>query len=165
MALFRRFFYRKPPDRLLEISERVYGLSVNVNAFNLTSHFGGSGANTNKWKGKASSSQDKTSRGYRTTSSVGARKRGDHKKKKKSASSKIADCLSRIADMNDTKAQLSERMTSHAYDISISGVLNHLNQVEEVVAGEKFHTQCILLLMNNPPLREVYNSMKGMRKH
>ncbi|KAG2407757.1 Formin-like protein [Vigna angularis] len=26
MALFRRFFYRKPPDRLLEISERVYGL-------------------------------------------------------------------------------------------------------------------------------------------
>ncbi|KAG5039441.1 hypothetical protein JHK85_011917 [Glycine max] len=24
MALFRRFFYRKPPDRLLEISERVY---------------------------------------------------------------------------------------------------------------------------------------------
>jgi hypothetical protein len=25
MALFRRFFYRKPPDRLLEISERVYG--------------------------------------------------------------------------------------------------------------------------------------------
>ncbi|KAL0313731.1 UNVERIFIED_CONTAM: Formin-like protein 20 [Sesamum calycinum] len=23
-ALFRRFFYRKPPDRLLEISERVY---------------------------------------------------------------------------------------------------------------------------------------------
>ncbi|KAF7134492.1 hypothetical protein RHSIM_Rhsim08G0150800 [Rhododendron simsii] len=27
MALFRRFFYRKPPDRLLEISERVYGAS------------------------------------------------------------------------------------------------------------------------------------------
>jgi len=25
MALFRRFFYKKPPDRLLEISERVYG--------------------------------------------------------------------------------------------------------------------------------------------
>lgn len=25
MALFRRLFYRKPPDRLLEISERVYG--------------------------------------------------------------------------------------------------------------------------------------------
>lgn len=24
MARFRRFFYRKPPDRLLEISERVY---------------------------------------------------------------------------------------------------------------------------------------------
>lgn len=27
MALFRRLFYRKPPDRLLEISERVYGTS------------------------------------------------------------------------------------------------------------------------------------------
>ncbi|KAG6410264.1 hypothetical protein SASPL_128317 [Salvia splendens] len=26
MALFRRFFYRKPPDRLLEITERVYGM-------------------------------------------------------------------------------------------------------------------------------------------
>ncbi|XP_019166945.1 PREDICTED: formin-like protein 20 [Ipomoea nil] len=26
MALFRRFFYKKPPDRLLEISERVYEL-------------------------------------------------------------------------------------------------------------------------------------------
>lgn len=25
MALFRRLFYRKPPDRLLEITERVYG--------------------------------------------------------------------------------------------------------------------------------------------
>uniref|UniRef100_A0A804HW97 Uncharacterized protein n=1 Tax=Musa acuminata subsp. malaccensis TaxID=214687 RepID=A0A804HW97_MUSAM len=25
MALFRKFFYRKPPDGLLEISERVYG--------------------------------------------------------------------------------------------------------------------------------------------
>ncbi|TYH39975.1 hypothetical protein ES332_D12G214500v1 [Gossypium tomentosum] len=28
MALFRRLFYRKPPDRLLEISERVYGMFV-----------------------------------------------------------------------------------------------------------------------------------------
>lgn len=26
MALFRKFFYRKPPDGLLEISERVYGM-------------------------------------------------------------------------------------------------------------------------------------------
>lgn len=25
MALFRRLFYRKPPDRLLEITDRVYG--------------------------------------------------------------------------------------------------------------------------------------------
>ena len=25
MALFRRFFYKKPPDHLLEISERLYG--------------------------------------------------------------------------------------------------------------------------------------------
>jgi hypothetical protein len=25
MALFRKFFYRKPPDGLLEITERVYG--------------------------------------------------------------------------------------------------------------------------------------------
>lgn len=25
MALFRRLFYRKPPDRLLEIADRVYG--------------------------------------------------------------------------------------------------------------------------------------------
>lgn len=28
MALFRRLFYRKPPDRLLEISERVYGTNA-----------------------------------------------------------------------------------------------------------------------------------------
>ncbi|KAG8093043.1 hypothetical protein GUJ93_ZPchr0012g21951 [Zizania palustris] len=28
MALFRRLFYRKPPDRLLEISDRVYGKPV-----------------------------------------------------------------------------------------------------------------------------------------
>jgi hypothetical protein len=28
MALFRRLFYRKPPDRLLEIAERVYGNPV-----------------------------------------------------------------------------------------------------------------------------------------
>lgn len=28
MALFRRLFYRKPPDRLLEISERVYGRCI-----------------------------------------------------------------------------------------------------------------------------------------
>ena len=27
MALFRKFFYRKPPDGLLEICDRVYGLS------------------------------------------------------------------------------------------------------------------------------------------
>jgi hypothetical protein len=26
MALFRRLFYRKPPDRLLEIADRVYGM-------------------------------------------------------------------------------------------------------------------------------------------
>lgn len=26
MALFRKLFYRKPPDGLLEISERVYGM-------------------------------------------------------------------------------------------------------------------------------------------
>lgn len=26
MALFRKLFYRKPPDRLLEIAERVYGM-------------------------------------------------------------------------------------------------------------------------------------------
>lgn len=25
MALFRKFFYRKPPEGLLEISERVFG--------------------------------------------------------------------------------------------------------------------------------------------
>jgi hypothetical protein len=25
MSLFRRFFYRRPPDGLLEITERVYG--------------------------------------------------------------------------------------------------------------------------------------------
>lgn len=25
MAMFRRLFYKKPPDHLLEISERVYG--------------------------------------------------------------------------------------------------------------------------------------------
>lgn len=25
MALFRKIFYRKPPDGLLEISERVFG--------------------------------------------------------------------------------------------------------------------------------------------
>jgi hypothetical protein len=25
MALFRKFFYKKPPDGLLEITERVYG--------------------------------------------------------------------------------------------------------------------------------------------
>jgi hypothetical protein len=25
MALLRRLFYRKPPDRLLEIADRVYG--------------------------------------------------------------------------------------------------------------------------------------------
>jgi hypothetical protein len=30
MALFRKFFYRKPPDGLLEISERVYGAFVIV---------------------------------------------------------------------------------------------------------------------------------------
>ncbi|KAF8399537.1 hypothetical protein HHK36_015404 [Tetracentron sinense] len=30
MALFRRLFYRKPPDRLLEISERVYVAEVTV---------------------------------------------------------------------------------------------------------------------------------------
>jgi hypothetical protein len=27
MSLFRKFFYRKPPDGLLEITERVYGAS------------------------------------------------------------------------------------------------------------------------------------------
>ncbi|PKA50850.1 Formin-like protein 6 [Apostasia shenzhenica] len=26
MAMFRKFFYRKPPDGLFEISERVYGM-------------------------------------------------------------------------------------------------------------------------------------------
>ncbi|KAG7637354.1 hypothetical protein ISN45_At02g019000 [Arabidopsis thaliana x Arabidopsis arenosa] len=26
MALFRKFFHRKPPEGLLEISERVYGM-------------------------------------------------------------------------------------------------------------------------------------------
>lgn len=25
MALFRKFFYKKPPEGLVEISERVYG--------------------------------------------------------------------------------------------------------------------------------------------
>lgn len=28
MALLRRLFFRKPPDGLLEICERVYGLSL-----------------------------------------------------------------------------------------------------------------------------------------
>lgn len=28
MALFRKFFVKKTPDRLLEISDRVYGLSL-----------------------------------------------------------------------------------------------------------------------------------------
>lgn len=26
MALFKRFFYRKPPDGLLEITDRVFGM-------------------------------------------------------------------------------------------------------------------------------------------
>lgn len=30
MALFRKFFYRKPPDGLLEISERVYGMQIDT---------------------------------------------------------------------------------------------------------------------------------------
>lgn len=38
MALFRKFFYRKPPDGLLEISERVYGMfDFNLLVFDLIS--------------------------------------------------------------------------------------------------------------------------------
>ncbi|KAJ6977326.1 formin-like protein 20 isoform X2 [Populus alba x Populus x berolinensis] len=33
MALFRRFFYRKPPDRLLEISERVYAMMLSYTKY------------------------------------------------------------------------------------------------------------------------------------
>ncbi|KAK1589160.1 hypothetical protein Q3G72_031085 [Acer saccharum] len=30
MALFRKFFYRKPPDGLLEIYDRVYGYNCDL---------------------------------------------------------------------------------------------------------------------------------------
>lgn len=35
MALFRKFFYRKPPDGLLEISERVFGMCLFASVFDL----------------------------------------------------------------------------------------------------------------------------------
>ncbi|KAK4276269.1 hypothetical protein QN277_019236 [Acacia crassicarpa] len=147
-----------------EVLGATTGLNTNVNAFNLTSHSGGGGANTIKGKRKASSSLDKTRHGYRTTSSLRVRKRGDGKKRKMSASSKIADCLSRIDDTSDTEAHRSKGMTSHAYDISVTGVLDHLQQVEEVVADGEFYRECVHLLINKPPLREAYNFFKGRRE-
>jgi len=46
MALFRKFFYKKPPDGLLEITERVYG-TLPVASFSV--NFIGSGGSEHCW--------------------------------------------------------------------------------------------------------------------
>ncbi|KAK4276271.1 hypothetical protein QN277_019238 [Acacia crassicarpa] len=140
------------------------GLSADINAFNLTSHARRSGANLNKGKGKASSNQDKTSSDYRTISSLRVRKSGDGTKKKTSVSLNIVDVLNRIADTNDIEVQRLEKMASHEDDISVTRVLDHLQQVEEVMADPLFYRQCVHLLMHNRPVREAYNLFKGRRE-
>ncbi|XP_028804062.1 uncharacterized protein LOC114759138 [Neltuma alba] len=53
---------------------------------------------------------------------------------------------------------------AHAYETSITGVMEHLNEVDEVVDDPDMFGQCTTLLMDKPGPKEMYVALKNKRE-
>ncbi|XP_028800235.1 uncharacterized protein LOC114755513 [Neltuma alba] len=147
------------------------GISGEFNSVIFNDNSGGSGGNTRM--------RQETIRGGRITdgnrpsSSLGVRKKGESMKKKPTTTMKIADTLSRIAQANENDSQREHEEISEArarkleearaYETSIAGVMEHLNEVDEVTDDPDLFSRCTTLLMDKPATREMYVALKNKR--
>ncbi|XP_028788117.1 uncharacterized protein LOC114744100 [Neltuma alba] len=148
------------------------GISGEFNSVTFNDNSRGSGGNTGM--------RQETIRGGRSTggsrpsSSLGVRKKGESMKKKPTTTMKIADALSRIAQANENDSQREHEEISEArarkleeearaYETSIAGVMEHLNEVDEVTDDPDLFGRCTTLLMDKPAAREMYVALKNKR--
>ncbi|XP_028795647.1 uncharacterized protein LOC114751156 [Neltuma alba] len=147
-----------------EILGAPTGISGEFNSVTFNDNSGGSGGNTGM--------RQETIRGGRSTggnrpsSSLGVRKKGESMKKKSTTTMKIADALSRIAQANenDSQREHEEISEARAYETSIAGVMEHLNEVDEIVDDPDLFGRCTTLLMDKPAAREMYVALKNKRE-
>ncbi|XP_028801891.1 uncharacterized protein LOC114757062 [Neltuma alba] len=149
------------------------GISGEFNSVTFNDNSGGSGGNTGM--------RQETIRGGRSTggsrpsSSLGVRRKGESMKKKPTTTMKIADALSRIAQANENDSQREHEEISEArarkaeeearaYETSIAGVMEHLNEVDEVTDDPDLFSRCTTLLMDKPAAREMYVALKNRRE-
>ncbi|XP_028782048.1 uncharacterized protein LOC114738191 [Neltuma alba] len=158
-------------------SDEVLGASMSIsgefNSVTFVDNSGGSRGNTMM--------RQKTIHGGRSTGGVRpisllqVRKKNESIKKKPTSTMKIADALSRISQVNEIDAQREHEEISEAcarrleeearaYEKSIAGVMEHLNEVDEVVDDPDLFGWCTTLLMKEPVAKEMYVALKNKRK-
>ncbi|XP_028754585.1 uncharacterized protein LOC114714064 [Neltuma alba] len=147
-----------------EILGAPTGISGEFNSVTFNDNSGGSGGNTGMRR--ENSRGGRSTGGSRPSSSLGVKKKGESMKKKNTATMKIADALSRIAQANENDSQreyeeISEARArkieeeARAYETSIAGVMEHLNEVDEVVDDPDLFGRCTTLLMREQAAREM----------
>ncbi|XP_028789218.1 uncharacterized protein LOC114745235 [Neltuma alba] len=153
-----------------EILGAPTGISGEFNSVTFNDNSGGSRGNTRM--------RQETIREGRSTglsSSLGVRKKVESMKKKPTTTMKIADALTRIAQANENDSQreheeISKARTrkleeeARAYEMSIAGVMEHLNEVDEIVDDPDLFGRCTTLLIDKPIAREMYVALKNKKE-
>ncbi|XP_028754204.1 uncharacterized protein At2g29880-like [Neltuma alba] len=156
-----------------EILGAPTGISGEFNSVTFNDNSGGSGGNTRMRR--ENSRGGRSTGGSRPSSSLGVKKKGESMKKKNTATMKIADALSKIAQANENDSQREYEEISEArarkieeeacaYEMSIAGVMEHLNEVDEVVDDPDLFGWCTTLLMREQAAREMYVTLKNKRE-
>ncbi|XP_028768148.1 L10-interacting MYB domain-containing protein-like [Neltuma alba] len=122
-----------------EILMAPTGISGEFNSVTFNDNSGGSGGNTGMRR--------ENSRGGRSTS--GSR-----------PSSSLGREYEEISEARARKIEEEAR----AYETSIAGVMEHLNEVEEVVDDPDLFGRCTTLLMREQAAREMYVTLKNKRE-
>ncbi|XP_028771686.1 uncharacterized protein LOC114728892 [Neltuma alba] len=126
-----------------EILGAPTGISGEFNLVTFNDNSGGSRGNTGM--------RQETIRGGRSTggsrpsSSLGVRKRREHE------------------EISEARARKLEE-EARAYETSIAGVMEHLNEVDEIVDDPDLFGRCTTLLMDKPAAREMYVALKNKRE-
>ncbi|XP_028788723.1 uncharacterized protein LOC114744716 [Neltuma alba] len=147
-----------------EILGAPTGISEEFNSATFNDNSEGSRSNTGMRQ--ENTRAGKSTGGSRPSSSLGVRKKDESIKKKNTATMKIVDALSKIAQANENDSQREHEKISEArvYETSIAGVMEHLNKVDEIVDDPDLFGRCTTLLMDKPAAREMYVALKNKRE-
>ncbi|XP_028793743.1 uncharacterized protein LOC114749407 [Neltuma alba] len=156
-----------------EILGAPTGISGEFNSVTFNDTSGGSGGNTGMRRENIRGGRSTS--GSQPSSLLGVKKKGESMKKKSIATIKMEDVLSKIAQANENDSQHEHKEISEArarkleeevraYETSIAGVMEHLNQVDEVVSDPNLFSRCTTLLMDKPAAREMYVALKNKRE-